>query len=67
MAAETSTNDQPELSNTIPKTPAAPVQQDMPWPELNFDGLDPFGFENISDAWFGQQIINLDWLELPEL
>lgn len=34
--------------------------------DLNLDDFDLLGFNNISDAWFGQQLLNLDWLELPE-
>jgi len=25
-----------------------------------------YGTDSISDAWFGQQVMNLDWLELLE-
>ena len=36
------------------------------WPELDFNADDPFGFDDISQAWFGQQLVNLDWLELTQ-
>ncbi|KAK4493879.1 hypothetical protein PRZ48_015064 [Zasmidium cellare] len=34
--------------------------------QLNLDDIDLFSADNISEAWFGQQLINLDWLELPQ-
>lgn len=35
--------------------------------QLNLDDIDLFSADNISEAWFGQQLINLDWLELPQI
>lgn len=35
--------------------------------QLNLDDIDLFSADNISEAWFGQQLINLDWLELPQM
>lgn len=27
------------------------------------EASDPFDFNNLNDAWFGQHLMNLDWLE----
>lgn len=37
------------------------------YPALNLDDPDLFSTDNISEAWYGQQLINLDWLEIPQL
>ena len=34
---------------------------------LNLEDQDLFNTDNISEAWYGQQLINLDWLEIPQL
>ena len=47
-------------------SPTAQLVRDLTGPDLSFEEFDLMGFNNISDAWFGQQLINLDWLELPE-
>ena len=52
-------------SVTVEATPTT-FAADTAWPDLSWDGSDPFGFNNISDAWFGQQLTNLDWLEIPQ-
>lgn len=50
-----------------------PAQNGLPtaaepdiYAQLNLDDIDLFSADNISEAWFGQQLINLDWLELPQ-
>ncbi|WPA98880.1 uncharacterized protein RHO25_003493 [Cercospora beticola] len=44
-------------------TPAAASM----YPAVNLDDADLFSTDNISDAWYGQQLVNLDWLEIPQL
>jgi hypothetical protein len=42
----------------------------MPFdPSLQFDFslFNPYGTDRISDAWFGQHIVSLDWMDLPPL
>ena len=58
----------PYTSNVPP--PVMPgVQQTMMdgYPPVNLDFTHPFGAENMSEAWFGQQLMNLDWLEAPNM
>lgn len=33
---------------------------------LNLEDGDFFGAENLTEAWYGQQLINLDWLDFPQ-
>jgi hypothetical protein len=56
-----------ELTTTSTTSPTAQLAQDLTGSELCFEDFDLLGYNNMSDAWFGQQLINLDWLELPEV
>ena len=58
---------QPTPDNaSIEASPGIPGQYTL-GPGFTLEDFDPFGLDNISDAWFGQQLTNLDWLELPEI
>jgi hypothetical protein len=64
-------NPAPDSNHTNPppvpaEAPPTTFAVDAVWPDFGYDGSDPFGFNNISDAWFGQQLPNLDWLEIPQ-
>ncbi|EME41620.1 C6 transcription factor-like protein [Dothistroma septosporum NZE10] len=38
------------------------------YPQINLDDIDlTFSADNMSEAWFGQQLTNLDWLEVPQM
>jgi len=37
------------------------------YPPVSLDFTQPFGADNMSEAWFGQQLLNLDWLEAPAM
>ncbi|KAM3421595.1 hypothetical protein BST61_g1982 [Cercospora zeina] len=58
------------LDPTLPMPPAVngatPNTANM-YAALNLDDADLFSTDNISEAWYGQQLINLDWLEIPQL
>lgn len=58
----------PYASNVPPPVMPA-VQQPMMegYPPAALDFSQPFGAENMSEAWFGQQLLNLDWLEAPSM
>jgi len=47
-------------------TPASNVQTvDNPaYTQFNLEDIDFYAADNISSAWFGQQLINLDWLDV---
>lgn len=46
---------------------AAPYGNEI-FPQINLDDIDlSFSADNMSEAWFGQQLINLDWLEMPQI
>lgn len=33
---------------------------------LSLEDGDFFGAEDLTEAWYGQQLINLDWLSFPQ-
>ncbi|KXT11592.1 hypothetical protein AC579_3123 [Pseudocercospora musae] len=37
------------------------------YPQLSLDDPELFSADNIAEAWYGQQLVNLDWLEIPNL
>lgn len=37
------------------------------YPQLSLDDPELFSTDNIAEAWYGQQLVNLDWLEIPNL
>jgi hypothetical protein len=57
---------EPSFSSAALEVSTEVLNEQTVGPDFNFD-CDPFGLDNISDAWFGQQLANLEWLELPEV
>lgn len=56
----------PALRSTPRTNGATPTTMDL-YPGLNLEDPNLFSTDNISEAWYGQQLINLDWLEIPQL
>lgn len=64
-AHDTSVPIDPSMMRLPPDTNGGASQNEN-YPQINLEELDLFSTDNISEAWYGQQLINLDWLEIPQ-
>ena len=61
-----SSTSMPPPTNLQPLPPVAPsTVPDYSTMPMDLQGVNPFmpGMDSMSDAWFGQQLLNMDWLD----
>lgn len=45
---------------------AAQPHIDLSW-HLDFSQFNAYGADCLTDAWFGQHLLNLDWMDFPPM